>query len=107
MTETLEQTINNLEKKVSSFIKPENKILNMNKSSNLISLNSPILLYIICPIVLLIIIIFSKPEFLKKDIIENNLTIDRRLDWIKILVLIVIISGIINYLVYIKFLKKT
>jgi hypothetical protein len=107
MTETIEHTINNLEKKVSSFIKSENKILNMNRYSNLISLNSPILLYIICPIVLLIIIIFIKPEFLKKDIIENNLTIDRRLDWIKILVLIVIISTIVNYLIYTKFLKKT
>jgi hypothetical protein len=107
MTETIEHTINNLEKKVSSFIKSENKILNMNRYSNLISLNSPILLYIICPIVLLIIIIFIKPEFLKKDIIENNLTIDRRLDWTKILVLIVIISTIVNYLIYTKFLKKT
>lgn len=107
MTETIEHTINNLEKKVSSFIKSENKILNMNRYSNIISLNSPILLYIICPIVLLIIIIFIKPEFLKKDIIENNLTIDRRLDWIKILVLIVIISTIVNYLIYTKFLKKT
>lgn len=103
MPDELNQTISNLEKKVSMFSKNDDKIL-QNTQNTILNVNSPILFYLIAPIILIIVFIISKPSFVTKSVLIND-TYETRLDFFKIIVITLIVSVIINIVIYTKFLR--
>ena len=104
MPDELNQTISNLEKKVNMFSKSDDKIL-QNTQNTILNVNSPILFYLIAPIILIIVFIISKPSFVTKSVLIND-TYETKLDFFKIIVITLIVSVIINIVIYTKFLGK-
>ena len=105
MIENIETTIAKLDKKVSMFTKNEDTLLE--KKSNFININYSMLVYIITPILLFVIFIFSKPSFIIQEEIVDNVVIDNnKINTTKMLVIIIVISIPINFLLYKKFMSK-
>jgi hypothetical protein len=105
MIENIETTIAKLDKKVSMFTKNEDTLLE--KKSNFININSSMLVYIIAPILLLVIFMFSKPSFIIQEEVVDNVVIDNnKINITKMLVIIIVISIPINFLLYKKFMSK-
>ena len=105
MIENIETTIAKLDKKVSMFTKNEDTLLE--KKSNFININSSMLVYVITPILLLVIFMFSKPSFIIQEEVVDNVVIDNnKINITKMLVIIIVISIPINFLLYKKFMSK-
>lgn len=104
MIENIETTIAKLDKKVSMFTKNEDTLLE--KKSNFININSSMLVYVIAPILLLVIFMFSKPSFIIQEEVVDNLVINNKINTTKMLVIIIVISIPINFLLYKKFMSK-
>jgi|MGYP000173193890 hypothetical protein len=105
MIENIETTIAKLDKKVSMFTKNEDTLLE--KKSNFININSSMLVYVIAPILLLVIFMFSKPSFIIQEEVVDNVVIDNnKINITKMLVIIIVISIPINFLLYKKFMSK-
>ena len=105
MIENIETTIAKLDKKVSMFTKNEDTLLE--KKSNFININSSMLVYVIAPILLLVIFMFSKPSFIIQEEEVDNVVIDNnKINITKMLVIIIVISIPINFLLYKKFMSK-
>jgi hypothetical protein len=105
MIENIETTIAKLDKKVSIFTKNEDTLLE--KKSNFININSSMLVYVIAPILLLVIFMFSKPSFIiQEEVVENVVIDNNKINITKMLVIIIVISIPINFLLYKKFMSK-
>lgn len=105
MIENIETTIANLDKKVSMFTKNEDKLIE--KPSNIININSSMLVYLITPILLLVIFMFSKPSFIIKEEVVDNVAIDsNKINISKMLIIIIVVSLPINFFLYKKFMSK-
>ena len=105
MIENIETAIANLDKKVSMFTKNEDKLIE--KQSNTININSSILVYLITPILLLVIFMFSKPSFIIKEEVVDNVVIDsNKINISKMLIIIIVVSLPINFFLYKKFMSK-
>lgn len=105
MIENIETTIANLDKKVSMFTKNEDKLIE--KKSNIININSSLLIYLITPILLLVIFIFSKPSFIIKEEVVDNVVVDsNKINISKMLIIIIVVSLPINFFLYKKFMSK-
>jgi ABC-type bacteriocin/lantibiotic exporter with double-glycine peptidase domain len=104
MIENIETTIAKLDKKVSMFTKNEDTLLE--KKSNFININSSMLVYVIAPILLLVIFMFSKPSFIIQEEVVDNVVINNKINTTKMLVIIIVISIPINFLLYKKFMSK-
>lgn len=105
MIENIETTIAKLDKKVSMFTKNEDTLLE--KKSNFININSSMLVYVIAPILLLVIFMFSKPSFIiQEEVVENVVIDNNKINITKMLVIIIVISIPINFLLYKKFINN-
>lgn len=93
----MDKTLEELNIKVSKFIKPKSTIRSNSQNKNII--NSTLLIYIIAPIIISFILIFFKPSLIMSS--ENNEGIvNSKINYKKMLCVIIIISVIINLCIY-------
>lgn len=104
MLENFGKTIEELEKKVSMFTKNEDTLIE--KKSNIPYINSRLAVYLIIPILLLVIFMFSKPSFIMNNEIVDNVVVSSKLDFIKMIIIIIIITIPVNFFLHKKLLTE-
>ena len=104
MLENFKKTIEELDKKVSMFIKNEDTLIE--KKSNIPYINSRLVVYLITPVLLLVIFIFSKPSFIMNNEIVDNVVVSSKLDFIKMIIIIIIITIPVNFFLHKKLLTE-
>lgn len=104
MLDNMGTIIAELDKKVSLFTKNEDTLLE--KKFNIPYINSTLIVYLTAPILLLVIFMFSKPSFVMKDEIVDDVVISSKIDFGKMIMIIIIISIPVNFLIYKKFLTQ-
>jgi hypothetical protein len=102
MLDNIGKTIEELDKKVSLFTKNEDTLLE--KKFNIPYINSSLIVYFIAPILLLVIFMFSKPSFVMRDEVVDDVLISK-IDFVKMIIIIIIVSIPVNFFIYKKLLK--
>ena len=101
MISNYESIINELNKKVSYMSKSNNgSFIQKSKSINF---KSPLLIYFIPPVSILIILILYKPSFIMKKTIIHGDNIENKINILKMLFITVLLSGIIDFIIYKNF----
>jgi hypothetical protein len=104
MLDNIGKTIADLDQKVNAFTKNEDLLIE--KKSNIPAFNTKLIVYFVIPIILLVIFMFSKPSFIMKDEIVDNVVISSKIDFIKMTIIIIIISLPSNFFIHKKFIKE-
>jgi len=104
MLDNIGKTIADLDQKVNAFTKNEDLLIE--KKSNIPAFNTKLIVYFVIPIILLVIFMFSKPSFIMKDEIVDNVVISSKIDFVKMTIIIIIISLPSNFFIHKKFIKE-
>lgn len=104
MLDNIGKTIAELDQKVNAFTK--NEVLLIEKKSNIPAFNTKLIVYFVIPIILLVVFIFSKPTFIMKDEIVDSVVISSKIDFVKMTIIIIIISLPSNFFIHKKFIKE-
>tara|TARA_Y100000389_G_scaffold199179_1_gene237083 strand:+ start:842 stop:1156 length:315 start_codon:yes stop_codon:yes gene_type:complete len=104
MLDNIGKTIADLDQKVNAFTKNEDLLIE--KKSNIPVFNTKLIVYFVTPIILLVIFMFSKPSFIMKDEIVDNVVISSKFDFVKMTIIIIIISIPSNFFIHKKFIKE-
>jgi hypothetical protein len=103
MSEDMDKTLDELDKKVNEFVKPTTSSLMaipQTISKNWLNFDSKIVVYAIAPTILFILFMFTKPSFVMKNVVVQGTVVDSKLDISKVIGFTVFLSIIIDYFIY-------